>query len=233
MNKAAFLSIILCFLVIGSCTKEMKTDFPYPDFGYATDHYYLISGEKNQLLRDRNLVSVRFTSPMTNEDIFLFMEKHGLVMVHPVTLEVIKDPVPLTDNNVSLVGQRMSLRVVRKPADHYYTIYGDPNAQSPGNMQFVDYILPVYGAHESKKWTGSTLYVTFNDGLSDGEIAAYADSLASADALVYEKRYKSHRFTLSRQSPLSPLDLSNRYDGLHFIKKTTPGFIVYGVWISH
>ena len=180
-----------------------------PNFGFVEGyHYWYNDGSEDikiPLLRNRNHLSIRF------------YEEYG---------EAFHDSVLAAYNIEPLWSQTFGLpvpmpgfyRVIDKPAEFYYTTYGDSTLDRLGNLPEVEYVLPLYYKNERFCDLGGTPIILYNfqDFITEQERQALLDSLQVADRvelrqLTPGEDWSPFRFYLTKESRLDPYELYLHY----------------------
>lgn len=207
-------TIILITAVFFTCCSIVDNNDELPDFGYEEGYFiYTRDMEKIPWTRNRNYVSIEFYEHVSEEDIMILLDEYDLQYhsrVHPV--------------------KHIFARCLRKPAEEYYTTYGDTTKQVLGNRSEVRYALPVF---MNEFWEPimltNRIRIRF-DGLNEEQELAIIDSLISADNLMrgIDGPGEPIRYSLivTKLSPSDPLTLSNKYSFIDNVRHAIPDYAI-------
>lgn len=170
---------------------------PFEDFGCEEGYFvYRADMEKIPLKRNRNFVSIEFYEELDEEELQKILEEYDLFYHSRV----------FPTNHVFA-------RVKSRPADIYYTTYGDTTRLVLGNHSEVKYALPVY---MDRFWQplmlADRIMITFNDGFTEEEELAMLDSLKTNDNLIRLPMIEPpYLLKTTKKAPKDPLSLVNHY----------------------
>lgn len=169
------------------------------DFGFEEGYFFYNSnGDKIPWTRNRNYVSIEFYEEVEEEklqDIFQEYDLRYEGQVFPV--------------------KHIHARVINKPAEKYYTTYGDSTQPVMGNRPELRYTLPVF-MNEFWEPIMITNKITIRfDSLNGEQELHIIDSLIAADNLTRIEDGPGtptrYRVLVNKNSPEDPLALINRY----------------------
>ncbi|SKC10465.1 hypothetical protein SAMN03080601_01920 [Alkalitalea saponilacus] len=110
------------------------------------------------------------------------------------------------------------IRVTKKPAEKYYTCYGDTIHTGLGNLPEIEFVLPVYYQNKEfwdLKLTPVKLY-TFHDIITEDRQEEILDSLITNDKLITRQLFPGEDWSpysiyVTKTSPEDPYTLYHRY----------------------
>jgi hypothetical protein len=184
----------------------------FRDFG-CEKGYFIYTADKTKIpwTRNRNFVSIEFVEAISQEDLLGILNEYDLFyhsQVYPV--------------------KHVLARVIKKPAENYYTSYGDSTLSRLGNIIEVKYALPVYmNEFGDPVMITDRIRIRFDKLEMEQEIAVI-DSLISSDQLIRGPEGPSDpiRYSLivTKSSPYDPLLLSNHYAWLDHVRFALPDY---------
>jgi len=214
-------------LFIAGCEKEEPEP---PDFGMEEGYYLWINDdEKEWYKRDRNHLSIRFYVEHGREFHDSVLKSYGIETVHAHQFN---------DDYHSTPGK---YRVTEKPAENYYTTYGDTTLNRLGNMPQVRFVLPIFhrvDEHEQFPELGRRrltpeFFYRFHDHISNNRQEEILDSLKMADNIkIIERDYVERLVYVTKASPADPYTLHHRYYDTDFFKYTNLNTSVIGIRLT-
>lgn len=184
----------------------------FRDFG-CEKGFYIFSLDKTKIpwSRNRNFVSIEFVEAISQEDLLGILNEYDLFyhsQVYPV--------------------KHVLARVIKKPAESYYTTYGDTTLARLGNRPEVLYALPVYlNENNDPVMITDRIRIRF-ENLDQVQELAVIDSLISSDLLIRGPDGPGdpvrYRLIVTKSSSQDPLTLSNRYTLLDYVRYATPDY---------
>ncbi len=185
----------------GPCTLSDMPPFDqlptFRDFGCEKGYFiYMSDMEKVPWTRNRNFVSVEFNQELDEEQMRAILDEYNLYYTSRVW-----------------PTRHILARVKKRPAEAYYTTYGDTTQSVLGNRPEVKYALPVF---MSEFWIplmlADRIMITFADGFTEEQELAMLDSLKSSDHLTRLPMIEPpYLLQTSRATPKNPLSLVNHY----------------------
>ncbi len=169
----------------------------FMDFGCEKGFYiYTADKTKIQWTRNRNFVSIEFIEEISQENLMRILNEYDL----------------LYHSNAYSVKHVLA-RVVNKPAENYYTTYGDSTLNHLGNRPEVKYALPVFlNKYGQALMLADRILITFKDEVSEERELAILDSLMAIDHLLRMPFIEPpYLLRTSKASRLDPLSLVNHY----------------------
>lgn len=196
MRQSVFL--LISILILSGCGLFDNKQDP-EDFGFEEGYFiYNLSKDKIPWTRNRNYVSLEFYEGVSEKKLHEILKEYNLKyegQVFPV--------------------KHIFAQVINKPAEEYYTTYGDSTLPVLGNRPEVRYALPVF-MNEFWDPIMITNKATIRfDSLSTEQELHIIDSLIVADNLtrVEDGPGTPTRFRVlfNKNSPKDPLNLINSY----------------------
>lgn len=169
----------------------------FRDFG-CEKGYFIYTADKTKIpwTRNRNFVSIEFVEAISQEDLLGILNEYDLFyhsQVYPV--------------------KHVLARVIKKPAENYYTAYGDSTLNRLGNRPEVKYALPVFmNKYGQSLMLADRILITFRDEVTEERELAILDSLVAIDHLLRMPFIEPpYLLRTSKASPIDPLSLVNYY----------------------
>lgn len=169
----------------------------FRDFGCEEGYFiYMADMQKVPWTRNKNFISIEFYEELNENEVKRILHEYNLFYHSQVW-----------------PTKHIFARVVSRPAETYYTTYGDTTKLVLGNRPEVKYALPVY---MNEFWQvmmiTNRIMITFNDGYTKEEELAMLDSLKSSDHLIRLPMIEPpYLLQTSKATPKDPLSLVNHY----------------------
>jgi len=211
-------------ILSGSCKKET---WP-PDFGMEEGYFWWVDDdEKLWLKRDRNHLSIHFYEDYGKAFHDSILAEYGIQTVWAQTFDM-HPPMP---------GY---YRVTKKPAEEYYTNYGDTTLNRLGNLAQIEFVLPVFYKNEDfwdLKLMPKILY-TFHDSITDARQGEILDSLIAYDnielrQLFSGEEWSNYHIYVTKSSPACPYTLYHRYYETGFFKSMSLDYAFTSHWLKN
>ena len=224
ISKTALLFIAIV-ITIGSCNKE---DPGLPDYGMEEGYFYWYEDdEKLWLKRDRNHLSIRFYEEYGKDFHDSILAEYGIQAVWAQTFGK-QPPMP---------GY---YRVIKNPAEDYYTSYGDSTLNRLGNLPEIEFVLPVFYKNENfwdLKLMPIILY-SFHDKITDERQDEILDSLMTNDKLMSHQLFPGdesspYNIYVTKSSPACPYTLYHRYYETGFFKSISLNYAFTTRWLEN
>lgn len=203
MRQSVFL--LISILILSGCGLFDNKQDP-EDFGFEEGYFiYNLSKDKIPWTRNRNYVSLEFYEGVSEKKLHEILKEYNLKyegQVFPV--------------------KHIFAQVINKPAEEYYTTYGDSTLPVLGNRPEVRYALPVF---MNEFWDPimitNKILMRF-DGLNEERELHIINSLIVNDNLTraedgpgFPTRY---RLLVNKNTPKNPFTLANEYNFIRAVE---------------
>lgn len=207
-----------------------------PNFGFEEGYYNWVGdpvsetkedARKRTLLRNRNHLSIRFYEEYGEAFHDSVLEAYNIEPVWPQTF----------GKQVPMPG---FYRVIDKPADEYYTTYGDTALNRLGNLPEVEYVFPTFYKNEQfcdLRLTPVILF-GFEDHIIEQRQQEILDSLITEDRIELHQLFPGEEWSdfniyVTKGSWTDPYTLHNHYYNLPFFKFAEPDFVYTTRFLNH
>lgn len=239
LKKLLHLPFLVLLLLLNASCSLFETSNSYPDcnlpifemndnlpnFGFEIGYYTWLwdpgsetkeQAQKVHLKRNRNHLSIRFYEEYGEAFHDSILEAYN---IEPVWSQTFGKEVPMPG----------FYRVREKPANEYYTTYGDTTLERLGTLPEVEYVLPTYYVNENfcDYQTTPKILFTFHDHYSKEQQKQILDSLKNADKieLSYLFEWSKPSLYVTKSSSLDPYSLYHHYyEHLPFFKSISLNF---------
>lgn len=230
-----YLILALLFIFLNGCgifsSDDPVYDYPacelpifewhnhLPNFGFEEGYYEWYNegfGEleiKKSLLRNRNHLSIRFYEEYGKAFHDSVLAAHN---IKPLWSQTFGLPVPMPG----------FYRVKDKPAEFYYTTYGNTKIERLGNLPEVEFVLPTYYQNEWFCDLSNTpiIMYSFHDFITEQKRQALLDSLQVADRVELRQftpgeDWSPFHFYVTKESRLDPYELYHHYYQEFYVKR--------------
>jgi len=207
--KLSFLNVFILSLVALSCDS-------YVEEKEEPDGFYYYFDEKIPLYLTDDLVSLRFETSLSEEEIARVLKDHDLEVFGLATEHIMI---------ARTTGERS--------ANAYYTSYGSTAKRTLGDSTFVRYAAPVFrapngnGVGESLAGLTDEFFCEFADTVSAQTIQRFLweNQLEESDDPGKEWRNGSYLLRVTKRSDQNALEEANRLHELPYVEWASPNML--------